>query len=156
MPFAAPLFANVYNAEFGGDVSSGEAQGDAGKAWAKATAAGAATVMAPAPSSTISLAEQAMAGALAGWNSDSDNAGMMLKSALVTFAATMSPGFAPGGLPAVPPAGPPPIDSVFSMGDAGADALSMGNAFGGILASWFPTGTFIIPGVPPIGPLPWI
>ena len=154
MPFAAPLFANVYNAEFGGDVPGGEAQGDAGKAWAKATAAGAATVMAPAPSSTISLAEQSMAGALAGWNSDSDNAGMMLKSALVTFAATMVPGFLPGI--AIPPAGPPPIDSVFSMGDAGADALSMGNAFGGILASWFPTGTFIIPGAPPIGPLPWI
>ena len=78
----------------------------------------------------------------------------MLKSALVTFAATMVPGFLPGI--AIPPAGPPPIDSVFSMGDAGADALSMGNAFGGILASWFPTGTFIIPSVPPIGPLPWI
>ena len=131
MPFGAPLFANVYNAEFGANVPGGEAQGDAGKGWAKATAAGAALVMAPAPSSTISVAEQAMAGALV-------------------------PGFLGPALVAVPPAGPPPIDSVFSMGDAGADALSMGNAFGGILASWFPTGTFIIPGAPPIGPLPWI
>ena len=156
MPFGAPLFANVYNAEFGANVPSGETQGDAGAGWAKATAAGAALVMAPAPSSTISVAEQAMAGQLAGWNSDNDNAGMLLKTALITFAASMVPGFLGPALVAVPPAGPPPIDSVFSMGDAGADALSMGNAFGGILASWFPTGTFIIPGAPPIGPLPWI
>ena len=30
MPFAVPLFANVYNAEFGANVPSGEKQGDAG------------------------------------------------------------------------------------------------------------------------------
>ena len=152
----APLFANVYNSNFGGEVSAGTNQGDAGKAWASAMAAGAATVLAPAPSATVSAAEAAMAGALAGWNSDSDNAGNMLKSAIQLFAATMAPGFAPAGLPAIPPAGPPPIDSCFPSGEpGGADALSMGNAFGGILASWFPTGMYTIPGVPPIGPLPW-
>ena len=42
------------------------------------------------------------------------------------------------------------------LGDAGADALTMGNQFGALLASWFPTGLYTIPGVPPIGPLPWI
>ena len=120
MPFAAPLFANVYNANFGSNVPGGETQGDAGK----------------------------------GWNSDNDNAGLLLKNGIVIFAASMVPGFLPGI--AIPPASPPPIDSVFSVGDAGADALTMGMQFGAILASWFPTGTFIIPGVPPIGPLPWI
>ncbi len=154
MPFAAPLFANVYNANFGSNVPGGETQGDAGKGWAQAVAAGAALVMAPAPSSTIKVAESAMAGTLAGWNSDNDNAGLLLKNGIVIFAASMVPGFLPGI--AIPPASPPPIDSVFSVGDAGADALTMGMQFGAILASWFPTGTFIIPGVPPIGPLPWI
>ena len=153
MPFMAPLFANVYNANFGGEVSGGEKQGDSGKAWASAVAAGAATVLAPAPSSTISAAESAMAGALAGWNSDSDNAGNMLKSAIQLFAATQALGFAP--IPGIPPTGPPPIDSCFASGEpGGADALSMGNAFGGILASWFPTGMFMTP--IPAGPFPWI
>ena len=49
MPFNAALFANVYNANFGNDVPSGEKQGDAGKGWAQAVTAGAATVLAPAP-----------------------------------------------------------------------------------------------------------
>ena len=156
MPFIVPAFASSFTGDFGGDVPAGEKQGDAGKAWAKAIKAGAAGVMAPAPSSMLSAAESAMSGMLMGWTSDSDSNGAMLKSGIQLFAATMVPGFLGPALVAVPPAGPPPIDSVFSMGDAGADALSMGNAFGGILASWFPTGTFIIPGVPPIGPLPWI
>ena len=157
MPFNVGLFANVYNLNFGNDVPSGEKQGDAGKGWAQAVTAGAATVLAPAPSTLLSAAENAMAGALAGWNSDTDNAGNMLKSAIQLYATTMAPGFAPGGVPAIPPAGPPPIDSVFSVGEpGGADALTMGNQFGAILASWFPTGTYIIPSVPPVGPLPWI
>ena len=157
MPFNVALFANVYNANFGNGVPSGEKQGDAGKGWAQAVTAGATTVLAPAPSTLLSAAESAMAGALAGWNSNTDNAGNMLKSAIQLYAATMAPGFAPGGVPAVPPAGPPPIDSVFSVGEpGGADALTMGNQFGTILASWFPTGTYMIPGAPPIGPLPWI
>ena len=154
MPFNSALFANVYNANFGNGCPAGEKQGDAGKAWAQAMVAGAATVLAPAPSSTISAAESSMAGALAGWNSNTDNAGNMLKSAIQLFAAGMVPGFAPSI--AVPPAGPPPIDSCFPSGEPGAaDALTMGNQFGAILASWFPTGTYIIPGAPPIGPLPW-
>ena len=154
MPFYSALFANVYNANFGNGVPSGEAQGDAGKGWAQAVLAGAATVLGPAPSTTLSAAESAMAGALAGWNSDTDNAGNMLKSAIQLFAATMAPGFAPSA--AIPPAGPPPIDSCFPSGEpGGSDALTMGNQFGAVLASWFPTGTYIIPGAPPIGPLPW-
>lgn len=154
MPFNAALFANVYNANFGNDVPAGETQGDAGKAWAQAVTAGATTVLAPAPSTLLSAAESAMAGALAGWNSNTDNAGNMLKSAIQLYATTMAPGFAPSI--AIPPAGPPPIDGGFPVGDAGADALTMGNQFGALLASWFPTGLYTIPGVPPIGPLPWI
>ena len=106
MPFNSALFANVYNANFGNGCPAGEKQGDAGKAWAQAMVAGAATVLAPAPSSTISAAESSMAGALAGWNSNTDNAGNMLKSAIQLFAAGMVPGFAPSA--AIPPAGPPP------------------------------------------------
>ena len=52
MPFNPALFANVYNANFGNDVPSGEKQGDAGKGWAAAVTAGAATVLAPAPSAS--------------------------------------------------------------------------------------------------------
>mgnify|MGYP003137264377 CR=1 FL=1 len=156
MPFNVGLFANVYNLNFGNDVTGGEKQGDAGKGWAAAVTAGAATVLAPAPSTLLSAAESSMAGALAGWNSNTDNAGNMLKSAIQLYATTMAPGFAPAGVPAIPPAGPPPIDSAFPVGDAGADALTMGNQFGAILASWFPTGTYFIPGAPPVGPLPWL
>ena len=156
MPFIVPAFAGVYASEFGNDVPAGTNQGDAGKAWAKAIKAGAAGVMAPAPSSMLSAAESAMSGMLMGWNSDSDNAGNMLKSGIQLFAATMSPGFMGPALSAIPPAGPPPIDGGFPMGDNCEDYNTMGMQFGNLLMPWFMTGTFVLPGVPPV-PMPaWL
>ncbi len=156
MPFIVPAFAGVFASEFGNDVPAGEKQGDAGAAWAKAVKAGAAGVLAPAPSSTLSAAESAMAGSLMGWTSDSDNAGNMLKSGIQLFAAQMVPGFLGPAVAAVPPAGPPPIDGAFPMGDAGGDIFTMGTQFGNLLMPWFMTGTHVLPGAPPI-PVPvWL
>ena len=156
MPFIVPAFAGVYASEFGNDVPGGEKQGDAGKAWAKAIKAGAVGVMAPAPSSMLSAAESAMAGALMGWTPDTDSAGNMLKSGIQLFAVTMVPGFLGPALAAVPPAGPPPIDGAFPMGDANADIMTMGMQIGNLLMPWFMTGTHVLPGVPPI-PVPvWL
>ncbi len=156
MPFIVPAFAGIYSSEFGDTVPAGEKQGDAGKAWAKAIKAGAVGVMAPAPSSMLSAAESAMAGALMGWTPDTDNAGNMLKSGIQLFAATMAPGFLGPALAAVPPAGPPPIDGAFPMGDNTENYNTMGMQFGNLLMPWFMTGTHVLPGVPPVPVPAWL
>ena len=157
MPFIVPAFAASFTGDFGGDVPAGEKQGDAGKAWAKAIKAGAAGVMAPAPSSMLSAAESAMSGMLMGWTSDTDSNGAMLKSGITIFAATMAPGFIGPALVAVPPAGPPPVDGAFPMGEpGGGDINALAMLFVNLLMPWFMTGTHVLPGVPPV-PVPmWL
>tara|TARA_R110001592_G_scaffold1578_6_gene9305 strand:+ start:2457 stop:2936 length:480 start_codon:yes stop_codon:yes gene_type:complete len=148
MPFIVPIFANnmakYFDAEspayegVKGDISNVASPGTA-KAWAESIKMASGAIF--PPSVTLSPAELAMFGSLAGWNAAADGAGSVLKSAIDVFYATYAPGCLPA-FAAVPPV-QCPIESTFASGMAGLSHTMWATNCGNTIASWINTGVWV-------------
>jgi hypothetical protein len=161
MPFLVPIFVNNMAKYFDpespayegvkGDIANVASPGTA-KAWAESIKLASPSIF--PPSLTISAAEMAMFGVLAGWNASNDSAGSMLKSGLDAFYATYAPGCLPS-FAAVPPT-QCPIESTFASGMAGASHTMWATNCGNVISSWINTGTWASTPAGPGGAGPWL
>jgi|TARA_B100000902_G_scaffold208224_1_gene198271 hypothetical protein len=144
MPFLVPIFANNMAKYF--DPESPLYEGVAGDsqaaspgtaaAWAESIKLG-STAIVP-PSTTIAAAEQAMYGALAGWNNNNDDSGQMLKDAIDVFYSVYAPGCLPA-FAAVPPT-QCPIEQSYPSGMSGISHTQWASNVGNVIANWLNTG----------------
>jgi|TARA_R100000005_G_scaffold94504_1_gene72724 hypothetical protein len=147
MPFLVPVFANNMARYFDpespayegvtGDVSGVASPGTA-KGWSESLKL-ASTAIFP-PSVTIPAAEAAAYGILAGWSTNNDSAGNVLKSAIDAFYATYAAGCLPT-FAAVPPT-QCPIESTYPGGMSGISHTMWATNCGNVIANWLLTGTW--------------
>lgn len=115
-------------------------------AWSQATAQGAKGITSipiypPVTCQLINVAEIAMKGVLLG-NNPYTPPFSILKSAFVTFASTMCPGWMPTYI-GVPPGGPPNFESLSAYGFATKVNTPWIVQCANMLSQWFMTGTLI-------------
>jgi len=124
--------------QFSGFTGWPQDEAEAAEALAGAMAEYAAVVI-PA-STTVSQAETAMVGALAGMNAPGA-APAVIPAAFAAFATALAPGMAAAGFTATPPAGVPALAAVAAAGLGGASAETCLSQVASIVDIWMKTGT---------------